>query len=218
MTMKRLFLSLAVLACSLHGFAQQEVGSLTFIPKLGINLSTVTGSDVYYMKDGLNDQVLKPKYRVGVVAGIEGEYQLNKPLSLSVSALYSLQGHKYDDIDFQRNYNVTFHTINVPVMLNFYIVKGLAVKAGLQAGYAFYKKESYDQLIGNSWSSYSTSGTIYKNFDLGVPVGLSYDIDRLRLDLRYNYGLTSLSKLNGMAAVSNRVIQFSIGYALRETF
>ena len=58
-------------------------------------------------------------------------------------------------------------------------------------------------------------GTIYKNFDLGVPVGLSYDIDRLRLDLRYNYGLTSLSKLSGMAAVSNRVIQFSIGYALR---
>jgi hypothetical protein len=215
MPMKKLLFSIAMLAVSLSGFAQHDVHTLTFIPKLGVNLSTVTGDDVYYMKDGLADQVLQQKYRIGIMAGIEGEYQLSKPFSLSVSALYSLQGHKYDDIDFQRNYNVTFHTINVPVMLNFYIVKGLAVKAGLQAGYAFYKKESYDQLIGNSWSSYSTSGTIYKNFDLGVPVGLSYDIDRLRLDLRYNYGLTSLSKLNGMAAVSNRVIQFSIGYALR---
>ena len=213
--MKRLLFSLAVLACSLHGFAQQEVGSLTFIPKLGTNLSTVTGSDVYYMKDGLNDQVLKPKYRMGVVAGIEGEYQLNKPLSLSVAALYSLQGNQYEDIDFQKNYSVAFHTVNVPVILNLYVQKGLAFKVGVQAGYAFCKKESYDQLFANKWTSYSTSGTIYKDFDISLPIGISYDISKVRLDLRYNHGLTSISKLKGMADVNNRVFQLSVGYILR---
>lgn len=215
MNMKRLLFSLAMLAASLHGFAQHEVGTLTFIPKIGVNLATVTGDDVIYLKDGIGDKVLSPKYRFGVVAGMEGEYQLSKPFSLSVSALYSLQGHQYDDIDFQKNYSTQFHAINVPVMLNFYFLKGLAVKAGVQAGYAFYKKELFDQLIGSSWKSYSTSGATYKEFDISVPVGLSYDIDKLRLDLRYNYGLTSISKLKGMPSVCNRVIQFSVGYALR---
>ena len=212
--MKKVLLSLAMLAASLHGFAQHEVGSLTFIPKLGVNLATVQGDDVYYMKDGKGDLLLKPKSRIGVVAGIEGEYQLSNPLALSVGVLYSLQGMKYDDIDYQKNYTGTFHNVNVPVLLNFYVLKGLALKAGLQAGYAINKKESYDQLIGNTWGSYSTSGSIYQAFDLSVPVGVSYDFDKLRVDLRYNYGLTSISKLDGLAAMHHRVVQLSLGYCL----
>lgn len=212
--MKKLLLSLVLLAGWLHGFAQHEVGTLTFIPKVGINLANVTGNDVYYMKDGIGDKLLKPQYRIGLMAGMEGEYQMSSALSLSAGALYSLQGNKYEDIDCQKNYSVALHYVNVPVMLNYYVVKGLALKAGLQAGYAFYKKESFDQLMGGSWSSYSTSGTIYKNFDVAVPVGISYDFDKWRVDLRYNYGLTSISKLNGMPSVSNRVFQLSVGYML----
>lgn len=214
--MKKLLFSIAMLAASLHGFAQHEVGTLTFMPKVGVNLATLAGDDTYYHweKEGSDLQLLKSKYRIGVVAGIEGEYQMSSPLSLSVGVLYSLQGNKYDDIDFQRNYSSTIHTVNVPVLLNFYVLKGLALKAGLQAGYAFYKKTSYDSLIDGAWLSSSTSASIYKPFDISVPVGLSYDFSKWRVDLRYNYGLTSISKLEGLPAVHNRVIQLSFGYRL----
>lgn len=214
--MKKLFFSIAMLAASLHGFAQHEVGTLTFMPKVGVNLATLAGDDTYYHweKEGSDLQLLKSKYRIGVVAGIEGEYQMSSPLSLSVGVLYSLQGNKYDDIDFQRNYSSTIHAVNVPVLLNFYVLKGLALKAGLQAGYAFYKKTSYDSLIDGAWLSSSTSASIYKPFDISVPVGLSYDFSKWRVDLRYNYGLTSISKLEGLPAVHNRVIQLSFGYRL----
>lgn len=212
--MKKPFLSLLMLFASLHCFAQHEVGTLSFIPKIGINLANVTGNDVYYLKDGIGDKLLKPQYRIGVMAGIESEYQMSSALSLSIGALYSLQGNKYEDIEYQKNYSVALHYVNVPVILNFYVVKGLALKAGLQAGYAFYKKESFDQLVGSNWSTYSTSGSIYKNFDVAVPVGISYDFDKLRVDLRYNYGLTSISKLNGMPSIKNHVFQLSVGYVL----
>lgn len=212
--MKKLLLSLVLLAGWLHGFAQHEVATLTFIPKVGINLSNIAGNDVYYLKDGIGDKLLKPQYRIGFMAGIEGEYQVSRALSLSASALYSLQGNKYEDIDCQKNYSVALHYASVPLMLNYYVVKGLALKAGLQAGYAFYKKESFDQLMGSSWSSYSTSGTIYKNLDVAVPVGMAYDLNAWRLELRYTHGLTGISKLHGMPSVSNRVFQLSLGYVL----
>lgn len=214
--MRKLLLSLAMLVTSLHGFAQHEVGKLTFMPKVGVNLATIAGDDMYYHweKEGTDLQLLKSKYRIGVVAGFEGEYQMSKPLGLSVGVLYSLQGNTYDDIEYMKNYSSTFHSVNVPVLLNFYVLKGLALKAGLQAGYAFYKKTSYDTLIDGKWLNSSTSGSIYKPFDISVPVGLSYDFDKWRVDVRYNYGLTSISKLDGMPAVHNRVFQLSVGYCL----
>ena len=132
--MKKFLLFIAVVASSMAVNAQNEVGKLSFMPKVGVNLSTLAGEDQYYVNDKLES-----KNRIGVVAGIEGEYQMSKPLSLTVGVLYSLQGNKYDDVTYRKDYTSTFHGVNVPVMLNFYIVKGLAVKAGLQAGYAFYK-------------------------------------------------------------------------------
>lgn len=208
--MRKFLLFATFFAASLAVNAQNEVGKLTFMPKVGVNLSTLSGDDQYYVNDKLES-----KYRIGVVAGIEGEYQLSNPLSLSVGVLYSLQGNKYDDVTYRRNYTSTFHGVNVPVMLNFYVIKGLAVKAGLQAGYAFNKKESYDLFVDKAWGSFASSGSIYNSFDIGVPVGVSYDFDKLRLDLRYNYGLTNISKLDGMPATHHRVIQLSLGYILK---
>ena len=219
--MKKFLLSTAMLVASLHGFAQHEVGSLTFMPKLGINLATIGGDVCYHWVEGAAEaQKMDQTFRIGAVAGIEGEYQLSQPLSLSVGLLYSLQGNKYKDIDYQRGFTSTFHEVCVPVLLHYYVVKGLAVKAGLQAGYAFYKKQSYESLIESEtnpngvWLKTSTSGSIYKPFDIAVPVGLSYDFDKWRVDLRYNFGVTSISKLSGMASTYHRVIQLSLGYQL----
>ena len=201
-----------MLLASLHGFAQQEAGKMTWIPKLGVNLSTLGDDDVRYKGFG---EVMTPKYTIGVVAGMEGEYHMSKMLSLSAGALYSMQGAKYDDIALQKDYSVALHYVNVPVLLNLYIVKGLALKAGIQAGYAFYKKESYkENLFNGGWKDYSSSGAGFSNFDFSVPVGLSYDFDKIRVDLRYNYGLLDLSNRESQDPVHNRVFQFSVGYCL----
>lgn len=211
--MKKAIFTIALVSALLPGFAQKETGSLTFTPKIGVNLANVGGDDLYFMGYSTANQKLDPKMRIGVVAGIEGEYQISKPVSLTAELLYSLQGHTYDDIEVQKNYSATLHYVNVPVMLNLYVVKGLALKAGVQPGYAFYKKISYDQFINNTWNSYSFSGTYYNSFDVSIPVGLSYNIGKAKVDARYNFGLTNLNKLDG-GKFSNRVIQVTVGYQL----
>ena len=211
--MKKLLLFAVMLLASAHGFAQYEAGTMTWIPKLGVNLSKMGDGDVFYKGDGVGDQLMKPKFTIGVVAGIEGEYHMSSLLGLSAGVLYSMQGTAYDDVDMQKDYSVAFHCVNVPVLLNFHIVGGLALKAGIQASYAFYKKESFKENLGG-WKEFSTSGSGYGNFDLSVPVGISYDFDKIRVDLRYNYGLLDLAKRDYMDPIHSRVFQLSVGYCL----
>jgi hypothetical protein len=97
-------------------------------------------------------------------------------------------------------------------MMNFYVLKGLALKVGVQPGYALARKVSYEQKLGEVWSSSSLS-TSYANFDLAVPVGIAYDIDRVRIDARYNFGLLNVNNLDN-GKFSNRVIQVTLGYRL----
>ena len=44
--MRKAIFTLTLLLASLQGFAQKEVGKLTFIPKVGVNLATIAGSDI----------------------------------------------------------------------------------------------------------------------------------------------------------------------------
>ena len=74
-----------------------------------------------------------------------------------------------------------FSNLNIPILANFYLVKGLAVKAGVQPGF----------LLGAN----DGMKDAFKTFDLAVPVGVSYDFNcGLILDARYNIGVTKVAK------------------------
>ncbi len=112
--MKKILVVAALMLSSVSTFAQHAVGSFNLQPKVGVsiaNLTEVKGSDPLE----------------GVVAGVEGEYQASDIFSVSAGVLYSMQGTKVtDDVTNRLDY------INVPIMANVYVVKGLAVKLGVQ--------------------------------------------------------------------------------------
>ena len=132
--MKKLFFAAAVLMCSLTAFAQSKEGTFNILPKAGINISNLSNKD-------------NAKVKVGFTAGAEAEYQLTKQLSLSAGALFSMQGAKSTTV-FREVDNTTkeirevdikntmeFDYINVPILANYYIIEGLAVKLGIQPGF-----------------------------------------------------------------------------------
>ena len=83
--------------------------------------------------------------------------------------------------------------LNIPIMANVYVVKGLAVKLGIQPGFVV-EKDDMDNM---------------KTFDFTIPVGLSYEYSNVVLDARYNWGLTKmLDKLD----CKNSVFQITLGY------
>ena len=186
--MKKLFVIAALMVATLSANAQQ----MFIKPMAGMDLTTFTGD------------VDDTKMKVGLVAGAEFGYNLSEQFGLTAGLLYSMQGSKYKDIDDAQKCDY----LNIPIMANYYIIPGLAIKAGIQPGF----------LMSAKYGDVDTKDA-YKSFDLSVPLGLSYEISDFVIDARYNLGVSNimdkdLSKALGDPKVHNSVIMLTIGYKI----
>ena len=121
--MKKLLILAVMMLTTMTVSAQMPAGSWAVMPKAGFNLAKITDLDDASMK-------------LGLVAGADLIYQINEPLAVSVGLLYSMQGakdkYKVMGTSFDVKYNTDY--INIPIMANFYVIPGLAIKAGIQPG------------------------------------------------------------------------------------
>ena len=179
--MKKFMMMVAMAFATLTASAQAEAGTLTLKPLVGINVANIT--------DGNGDA------KVGLAAGAELGYQLNESFAVTAGAIYSMQGAKNDGVKMNLDY------INIPILANYYITKGLAVKAGIQPAFKVKSEAKVDVV------SVDMDG--FKSFDLSIPVGLSYEVSDFVIDARYNWGMTKV--LEGFDN-KNTVFQFTVGY------
>ena len=239
--MKRTAILLAAISLSaMTATAQNKVGEFSFKPMIGINLSDITTNE---------EITYKTKY--GFAEGLEAEYGVKPWLGISLGAIYSQQGAWYKASVMGEGVNEAGHPvvtmlaingrlkadyINLPLMANVYLFKGLALKTGLQVGFNVHDKLSYsayyaelldfrkqDTFIidlsgfGNS-SFISTEGTVSdvsKTVDLGIPVGISYEYKNITLDARYYFGLTNINDVEDSEVTHNRVLSITLGYKFK---
>ena len=174
--MKKIFFSIiALTAVTVSSVSAQAFEGFSFGPKAGMNISNISDA----------------KARVGLTAGGFVEYGFNDWLSVSADVLYSRQGFKYKEYNLGgTDYTVrkyTFDYLNVPVMANFYVWKGLALKTGLQPGLLLGAHNNDNKSVKNG----------LKSFDFSVPVGISYSFNfGLIIDARCNLGITKLGNGN----------------------
>jgi hypothetical protein len=183
--MKKMMMIAAMMVATLSANAQRSIlepGQFGLQPKVGVNLGTVSADDT--------------KFKFGLVAGFEGQYQVNNWFGLSLGILYSQQGSKFkvsDDVKLNTEY------INIPVMAKFYVAKGLSLNVGLQPGFLTKSKFNvgsdlmylYDlKLEGDADIKDFTN-----KFDLSIPMSIAYEFDfGLALEARYTGGLTNVMK------------------------
>lgn len=187
--MKKILVVAALMLSSVSTFAQHAVGSFNLQPKVGVSIANLTE-----LKD--------TDPRVGVVAGVEGEYQASDIISVSAGVLYSMQGAK-GNIGNSNDATNRLDYINVPIMANVYVVKGLAVKLGVQPGFNVSNKIKKNNLnaVDNPIKAQSV--------DVSIPVGLSYEYSNFQLDARYNWGVSKALKWSD---AKNSVFQITLGY------
>ena len=208
--MKKLFFAAAVLMCSLTAFAQSKEGTFNILPKAGINISNLSNKD-------------NAKVKVGFTAGAEAEYQLTKQLSLSAGALFSMQGAKSTTV-FREVDNTTkeirevdikntmeFDYINVPILANYYIIEGLAVKLGIQPGFNIVAKRKRTDGVDKVSENLKDLGVDVRKVDISIPIGVSYEFNDFVVDARFNLGLTEVADL---VKSKNRVFQITFGYQI----
>jgi len=184
--------------------------------KAGLNIASLT----------FDENELESSQKTGFTAGIMAEIPLAKNFSVQPEVLYSQQGMKfsYSDIDVANSRyksTITLNYLNIPVMLKYYVLKGLSVQAGPQIGILLKSNNKYqDNFLGyDNHENYNLSD--YTNaFDTSVNLGLGYQFkDKFYVDLRYNISYSDVFKeanSNGNYVINsdmrNRVFQITIGY------
>ena len=188
--MKKLFLAVVAMMISAATFAQNEVGQLTIQPKVGVNIANITDAD-------------DADPRIGLAAGAEFEYGLTDNIGLSAGVLYSMQGVNTTIIDDDCTWKLDF--LNVPILANFYVAKGFAVKLGVQPGFKLSSKAKFK----GSGGSKEVDVDGFKSVDLSIPVGVSYQYQNIVFDARYNWGVTNIVEDSDS---KHSVFQITVGY------
>ena len=187
--MTRITLIFAFLASFLGAKAQQETGTWSITPRIGINSSVLSVDDVLYMDDSGKTESMKVKHKWGLTAGIETQYQIWSQLGLSMGLMYSNEGFQFDEMDDLGDWKQSLHFLSVPILANFYIepnmLPGLSLKAGVQVGYLLQGRETQ---MGNT----ATNTDSFHRVGLSIPAAISYEYRHIVVDLRYNIGLTNL--------------------------
>ncbi len=230
----------AISLSTMTAAAQNKVGEFSLKPMVGINVSDLSSDKDQY------------KAKVGFTGGMEAEYGVTPWLGVAVGAVYSQQGVKIDavipfvggvtsgghkiDSKAQLNGKLKADYINVPLLANYYVWKGLSIKAGIQVGFltssyisrtaTFVGIEVTDPDNKVEYTDYAHLGInipelgiersdICKSVVFGIPVGLSYEYKNITLDARYYFGLTRMDDFGEDAAVHNRCLSITLGYKFK---
>ncbi len=199
--MKKLMMIAALMVVTLTASAQFAPGTWSIQPKGGFGVSTLTNmpnSELTY---------------AGLIGG-EMEYQLTKQFSVAGGLNASLQGCDFKDDGNVVDKRIDLAYINVPIVANLYVMKGLAIKAGIQPSFMIYANEYYKK------SNVKTDIDIkdnFKTFDLSIPIGISYEFYHVVIDARYYLGVTKTNKDNVYTNDKSRNSVFIItgGYKFR---
>jgi hypothetical protein len=172
----------------------------TFVkPMVGATFSKISGID-------------DTKFKVGAVGGMEVGYYVSEPFALTAGLLVSLQGSNYKDNEYEKDMKNTLTYLNVPLLANYYVAPGFAIKAGIQPGFLLGRKTKGTEKVEGAWEDYEFADTDgMKKLDLSIPIGLSYEFSNIVLDARYNLGLT---KIVEHVKAKNSVFMLTLGYKI----
>ena len=204
--MKKILTLVALMAVTLSAKAQHEEGDVTIQPRVGITISNITDGD---------------KSKTNLTYGVDFERFFTDQFSVGLGVMFTNQGCKYDvlssdgtgstkinDIKFNIYYGI------LPIMANYYVLPGLALKAGFQPAFrvkANLESDGSKLDLDNTLDALFGGDTKLNTFDLSIPVGVSYEYAGITLDARYNFGVTKLIS-NAQKSIYNKVITVTLGY------
>ncbi len=217
--MKKLFLTIALVSCSLSISAQ----SFSWGPKIGIAVPSIKVSDVQDVNSGaqalslLEDVNGKVSGHIGVFARISLLGFYIQP-ELLVSSSKSEVGFNIPTDDFNLESvmgEVKLNKLDIPVLIGKRFFKVLRVNAGP----VFTLPLNEDISFKNLTTNIEDVKTNYKSATIGAQIGAGLDLTFLTVDVRYELALQSLSEGisigNAAFAADQRVNQFLIAIGVK---
>ena len=199
--MKKLLTITAAALMGISASAQSEAGSFTLQPNVGITYTTAT-----------SDGGKNADPAIALTAGVEGMYMVNEKFGAALGLNFT--GHNvsrnvfignYSGGGYPKNEDVIYsnYYFNIPITANYYVMPGLALKAGIAMNILSTAKIDGKDKMGDYVKD------MYKSTFFSVPVGASYEINDFVFNLRYNFGIGKAFK---GADGSFNALSFTVGY------
>lgn len=187
--MRKLIVAVVIMFIGTTGFSQGIDIDLGI--KGGANFSNIT-----------NLKALKPKFKIGMQAGVFVGVKFAGKFGVQADLLYSQEGAKVEAVNGK--FDVTY--LNLPIVLKYYVMEnqGVNIQVGPQFGFLVddnikgtYKGE---EIVLNA-----------KDSDMAAIIGIGYDFpdSGFRLDGRYHIGLTDI--VDDPLAIGGRHKYMTIG-------
>ena len=263
MTACLLLISTAAMAQTGH-----EGGKWSITPRVGMTISGYTNDkeDMYSARTGFSVGV-EAEYRISPLVGISGgvfyatqgaKANLNMIRGLGLNGQSFLGFNKgknaplptlemFDKSEDDFAYCSVYHdlrveqrNLNIPILVNFHVGKGLTLKTGIQVEYVMGasikgKSDGFyypGELI--PFESYNNDGILYRitgekiytsdDVDMGakssfhsatlsIPVGISYEYKNFELDARYHWGVSTVVRSsNSEDDIRSSMLLLTLGY------
>ncbi len=225
--MKKLMMIAAMMVAAVSANAQFEPGTWSIQPKIGGTMSKVSNMPNFkFGKIGNTNLDVDKSIYTGALIGAEFEYQVAQPFSVAAGLNFSMQGCKWGDFEIKKDgdyakakdLKMELNYLNIPIVANFYLFKGFAIKTGVQFGFLLSAKQkaTTETKVGDRHEETKESIDFKdecKKFDVAIPIGISYQVPTIPIyiDGRYNLGLTKINK-DGDTNYKNQVFQVTVGY------
>ena len=219
--MKKLMIIAAMMVATVSASAQFEPGTFSLQPKVGMTLSKVSNMPKFNDANVTVDRSLLG----GVVIGGEAEYQIAKPFSVAAGLNYSMQGCQWENYDFmdkgvkyeEKDNKIELNYLNIPLVANFYLFKGFAIKGGIQMGFLLSAHAKNKEIVDKVTSNVDIDVKDFCNkVDFSIPVGVSYQVPTIPIyiDARAIFGIKNILKEvpAGYDNCKNQVFQLTVGY------
>ena len=205
--------------------AQFKAETWSLQPMIGIGLSSVTNMDYHPLFLPLTDKKVNHTLTGAALIGVEAEYMLTRQFSVAGGLNYTRQGCGWDNVKAgsveYKDLRMELGYVRIPVVANYYLGSGFAVKAGVQFGFltdAHLKmstestQDGYDVTIEVSANFKKECET----FDFAIPLGISYEFSsHWVLDARYQLSLSRVYKESGDQNNRNSLFMLTCGYKFK---
>lgn len=232
--MKKLMISVLLLLMSATGMAQEGKGwSIT--PRVGLNVARLSGDADEYVKDktGLSagaEVECRFSRFIGLSTGLMYANIGSKENTIEIVEEKNGMSITYTN----PRYNLEY--LQLPILLNIHPTTGLTLKTGLHLDYllgahqkrrmkGWYYIADPDQTepyIQYEWSkvpkkridvdkdSKASIKKAIKDFELVIPLGVSYEYRHIVLDASYHFGISDA--FHSEVEMMNRYFQVTLGY------
>ncbi len=195
---------------------QAQQNTVSYGVKAGVNLSTITGEEIF-------DRT-KPK--IGFHLGGILEVPLSDRFSLQPELLYSYQGSKFErEIEIFSETDLFVPTVKntlklsylvVPVLGKYYFTDYFSFEFGPQLGILLSAKDKTEAIPELQQGEIEIDAkNAYESVDLGFKLGLGYKLDSgMFFQGAYTLGATMINKFEGPFDETNRnsLFQVSTGF------